>query len=180
MTRQAKPPGVDAVDAEARRVLHRWQVTRPDDRLAHLVKDTLRLLDRSLRTRLARFGVSMGHWPFLRALWERDGLTQRELSREVGVMDPTTFAAVRSMEALGYVVRRPVPGDRRKRDVFLTAQGRALEARLVPLAREINTLAVRGVSRADVAATRRTLLAMLGNLAADEASADTPKRRSRA
>ena len=95
-------------------------------------------------------------------------------------MDPTTFAAVRSMEALGYVVRRPVPGDRRKRDVFLTAQGRALEARLVPLAREINTLAVRGVSRADVAATRRTLLAMLGNLAVDEASADTPKHRSRA
>ena len=139
MTRQAKPPGADAVDAEARRVLHRWQVTRPDDRLAHLVKDTLRLLDRSLRTRLARFGVSIGHWPFLRALWERDGLTQRELSREVGVMDPTTFAAVRSMEALGYVVRRPVPGDRRKRDVFLTAQGRALEARLVPLAREINS-----------------------------------------
>ena len=73
-----------------------------------------------------------------------------------------------------------MPGDRRKRDVFLTAQGRALEARLVPLAREINRMAVRGVSRADVAATRRTLVAMLGNLAADEAATDTPKRRFRA
>ena len=28
--------------------------------------------------------VSIGHWPFLRALWEADGLTQRELSRRGG------------------------------------------------------------------------------------------------
>lgn len=157
-----------ATDSDGERILRHWRERVPHDRLAHLVKDAGRMLDRALQMRLARHRVSIGHWPFLRALWETDGLTQRELSREAGVMEPTTFAALKAMESLGYVVRRPVPEDRRKKRVFLTARGRALERRLVPLAMEINALAIAGVADADVVATRRTLLAVLANLAADE------------
>ena len=51
---------------------------------------------RALQRRLAEHGVSFGHWTFLRILWERDGLTQRELSDEAGVMEPTTFAALKA------------------------------------------------------------------------------------
>ena len=91
-------------------------------------------------------------------------------------MEPTTFAALKAMASLGYVVRRPVTGDRRKKHVFLTSRGRALERRLVPLASEINAIAVRGVAQGDVAATRRTLLAILENLAADEARASDGRR----
>ena len=39
----------------------------------------------------------------------------------------------------------------------------------MPLAEEVNRIAVRGVPAADVATARRTLLAMLANLARDEA-----------
>ena len=85
----------------------------PDDRLAHLVKDATRALVRALQVRLARHDVSFGHWAFLRILWESDGLTQRALSREAGVMEPTTFAALKAMEKLGYVVRRKLPDNRR-------------------------------------------------------------------
>ena len=56
--------------------------------------------------RLAEHGVSFGHWTFLRILWEGDGLTQRELSEQAGVMEPTTFSALKTMERLGYVARR--------------------------------------------------------------------------
>ena len=80
----------------------------------------------------------IGHWVFLRALWEGDGLTQRQLSREAGVMEPTTFAALKAMEARGYVVRRQLADNRRNVHVFLTPRGRALEAVLVPLALECN------------------------------------------
>ena len=127
--------------------------------------------------RLAEHEVSIGHWPFLRALWQADGLTQRELSGMAGVMEPTTFAALKAMERRGYVVRRAVASDRRKRQVFLTARGRALESKLVPLAEAVNRIAVRGVPVADVAATRRVLLAILDNLAADEARSDNERRR---
>ncbi len=158
----------DAAAGETQHMLRRWQDVVPHDRLAHLVKHAIRALDRALQLRLAEHEVAIGHWVFLRALWEGDGLTQRQLSREAGVMEPTTFAALKAMEARGYVVRRQLADNRRNVHVFLTAKGRAMEQVLVPLALECNVIAVRGVPAGDVTTTRRTLLAMLRNLAQDE------------
>ena len=166
---------------DTERLLRRWREAVPDDRLAHLVKDATRALVRALQVRLARHGVAFGQWAFLRILWECDGLTQRALSREAGVREPTTHAALAVMERQGYVVRRHPPGNRRDMQVFLTPRGRALERKLVPLALEVNAIAVRGVARTDVTATRRALLAILANLAQDEAapSASATSRISR-
>ena len=116
--------------------------------------------------------MSFGHWAFLRILWEGDGLTQRELSAQAGVMEPTTFSALKAMERLGYVVRRRRDGDRKKVYVFLTPKGRRLRDKLVPLAEEVNRIAVRSVPGTDIAAARTVLLAIIENLARDEQAAD--------
>jgi len=134
------------------------------DRLAHVVREAARALTRDLTARLAAHGVSFGHWAFLRILWENDGLTQRELSERAGVMEPTTAAALKTMEELGYVERRQLPENRKNVYVHLTPKGRALRARLEPLAVAVNKAAVRNVAAGDVAACRRTLLALLENL----------------
>jgi len=135
---------------------------------------------RALTQRLAQHGVSFGHWAFLRILWQQDGLTQRELSEQAGVMEPTTFAALKTMEELGLVERRQLPENRKNVYVHLTPQGRALKAKLVPLAEEVNRVATRGVPAEDIAAMRRALELMLANLAADAAvSRSLPPRPSR-
>ncbi len=158
-------------------ILRHWREAVPNDRLAHLVKDGARGLIRALTMRLAEHRVSFGHWAFLRILWETDGLTQRELSQQAGVMEPTTLAAIRAMEKLGYVERRQKPSSRKNVYVFLTPAGRALKRKLVPLAEAVNQIAIRGVPAGDVAVTRKTLLAMIENLAADEAAAHRVARR---
>jgi DNA-binding MarR family transcriptional regulator len=119
---------------------------------------------RELQGRLARHGVSFGHWTFLRILWERDGLTQRELSDEAGVMEPSTHAAIKAMEGLGYVKRIQLPENRKTVYVHLTAKGRALKAKLEPLARAVNRDAVRGLRANEVETTKRVLLAVTENL----------------
>lgn len=119
---------------------------------------------RALQARLAAHGVSFGHWTFLRILWERDGLTQRELSAEAGVMEPTTGAAIRAMQKRGYVTRTQAERNRKNVYVHLTAKGRALQAKLVPLAIEVNEIGLAGVSAPDRAATQRTLVAIIENL----------------
>jgi DNA-binding MarR family transcriptional regulator len=134
------------------------------ERLAHVIRELARALVRALTLRLAQQGVSFGHWAFLRILWQRDGLTQRELSEMAGVMEPTTFAALKAMEELGYVERRQVPGNRKNVYVHLTPQGRALKKKLVPLAENVNKVATRGVKAEELATTRKVLLAMLDNL----------------
>jgi DNA-binding MarR family transcriptional regulator len=158
-------------------ILRHWREAVPNDRLAHLVKDATRALLRALQMRLTAHDVSLGHWTFLRILWEQDGLTQRELSDQAGVMEPTTFSAVNAMEKLGYVVRRQMPENRKKVFVFLTPRGRLLKEKLVPLAEEVNRVAVAGVPPEHIAATRDTLLAIIENLARDEAQSRDPERR---
>jgi len=150
-------------------ILRHWREAVPDDRLAHLVKDAMRAFIRALQMRLAEHHVSFGHWSFLRVLWEGDGLTQRELSEQAGVMEPTTFSALKAMERLGYI-RRGRGDDRKKVYVFLTAKGRALKRELVPLAETVNNIAVRGVRASDITTTRRVLLAVIENIAGSEAA----------
>jgi DNA-binding MarR family transcriptional regulator len=166
-TKPALPDAGTREPDDAQIILRHWREAVPDDRLAHLVKDATRALVRALQLRLARHDVSFGHWAFLRILWERDGLTQRALSREAGVMEPTAHVALTAMERLGYVVRRKLPDNRRNIHVFLTPRGRALKRTLVPLAEDVNRIAVEHVAAADLAATRATLLAIIGNLARD-------------
>src|ERR1700761_2812031 len=93
------------------------------DRLAHLVKDAGKSLSRALQVRLAQRSIAYGHWTFLRILWKRDGISQAELSELAGVMAPSTFAAVRSMEQCGYVVRRRKRGNRKQIHIHLTRAG---------------------------------------------------------
>jgi MarR family transcriptional regulator, organic hydroperoxide resistance regulator len=166
-----------AGEAVTRQMLWHWQEAVPNDRLAHLVKHAARGLARALQMRLTEHSVSYGHWTFLRILWEAEGLTQRQLSDEAGVMEPTTFSALNAMEKLGYVARQPSPTNRKEVHVYLTPKGRALKTKLVPLAEEVNAVALRRVDPGDIAATRRTLLALIANLAADETESLSLRRR---
>lgn len=169
-----------ATDREAEiseRILKHWHHAVPNDRMAHLVKDASRSLLRSLQARLQEAGVSLGHWTYLRILWEHDGLTQRELSQEAGVMEPTTVVALRAMEELGYIRRERLADNRKNIYVFLTPRGKSLKRKLVPMAEQVNAVALRGLTESEVDTTRRCLLVMLDNLARDEAlgPADAPQ-----
>ncbi|MGQ7245352.1 MarR family transcriptional regulator [Salinicola sp. LHM] len=152
-------------EREARTVLQHWQEDIPDDRLAHLVRDAGRLFAKSLQTKLTEHSVSFGHWSFLRILWVNEGLTQRELSEQAGLMEPTTYSALKAMEANGLIERRQLNGNRKNIHIYLTPKGRDLKQTLTPLAEAVNENAVRGIDPEDLKATRRTLLAIIMNLA---------------
>ena len=70
-------------------------------------------------------------------------------------MEPTTFSALKAMEQLGYLTRRQMPDNRKNVYVFLTPRGKALKAKLVPLAEDVNRIAVTGLSAADIARNSR-------------------------
>jgi len=135
-----------------------------DERIAHLVKSAFRETSRALQERLAAQGVSYGHWTLLRVLWQTDGLTQRQLAEQAGVSEPSALAALRQMEALGYLTRAKVAGNQRQVRVFLTPKGGSLRAAIVGAAEEVNRIALRGLAREDIAAARRVLLAIVDNL----------------
>jgi DNA-binding MarR family transcriptional regulator len=117
--------------------------------------------------------VTSGQWPFLRVLWNEEGMTQRELSRRVGMQEPTTVAAINSLEKNGLVRREPSQADRRKVHVFLTAKGRALRADMMACVAEVNDVATQGIDPRDMATLRRVLAKLSENLTRDEALGDS-------
>ncbi len=145
-----------------------WREAIPEERLAHLVRDVAQAFTKSLVLRLDQHKVPIGHWTFLRVLWEYDGLLQSELSQRAGVMPPTTFVAIKSMEALGYIVRRRLPDNRKNVYIHLTRRGRELQAKLVPLAIESNNVGVAGISTTNLKITRNVLLTIIMNLRQDD------------
>ena len=134
------------------------------ERIAHLVKSAFRETSRALQERLAAHGVQYGHWTLLRVLWQTDGLTQRQLAEQAAVSEPSTLAALRQMETLGLVTRQKVAGNQRQVRVFLTPKGSALRGPSVGAAEEVNRVALDGLSREEVEAARRVLLAIVENL----------------
>ena len=128
--------------------------------LGYQIRLTHRLLQRALQTRVERHGVTLGMWYFLRVLWDRDGMTQSELSQRVGTMEPTTLSAIRDMEKAGFVRRVPNQTDRRKINIHLTETGRALREQLLPSAMEVVERAARGMTQRE----RAMLLALLGEM----------------
>ena len=155
---------------DTQKLLKHWRESVPNDRLAHLIRDVARAQMRALQYRLTPFGVSFGHWTFLRILWIRDGLTQKELSDLAGVMEPTTFSAMKAMERMGFIERRHLPGNRKNMHVYLTGAGRSLEGHLVPLAEQVNQISVEGVPDRSLSIIRNALVQMIENLAVEEAS----------
>lgn len=136
----------------------------PSFSAGHLIRDAHRAVQKRLEDAISPRGVARGQWYFLRVLWEGDGLTQRELSGRVGMMEPTTVVALKSMEKAGLIRRERDPKDRRKIHIFLTDTGRGLKEELLPLAKAVNDLATAGCSEEDLAAFRRVMTRVLANL----------------
>ena len=130
----------------------------------YLVRDAHRAFQRLLERRIAAYGVSRGQWYFLRVLWTVDGLSQRELSARVGMMEPTTAVALRSMERSQLIRRFRAADDRRKVRVFLTPKAKRLRNQLLTVARGITADAEQGIGARDLANFRRAIARMTANL----------------
>lgn len=110
----------------------------PEDTIGFLIWDANRAMNREFSDRIAQHGVTLGLWPFLRALWEGDGLTQRELSEKVRMKGPTTVAALNKLEDKGFVRREGNKNDARKINVFLTPEGRKVYRKVIPEVEAVN------------------------------------------
>src|ERR1700759_5186659 len=96
----------------------------PPNRIGYLTRLAFPSFSRALGGGAAPLGVPSAQWRFLRQVWVEDALTQRELSRRVGMREPTTVTAVNSLVKSGFVERAPSRDDRRKVHINLTQRAK--------------------------------------------------------
>ena len=112
--------------------------------------------------------ITPGQWYFLRILWDEEGLSQRELSRRVGTTEPTTVSALRLLTRNGMIERVRNPKDRRTINIYLTDKARDLKATLMPVAFDVNDVAMRGLTDSEFAQLQGLLQKVRENLTSDE------------
>jgi len=138
--------------------------------VGYQIRITHRVVQRYLQAKIEPYGVTPGMWYFLRTLWSEDGLTQRELSHRIGIMEPSTLTAILAMDRSGLVRRARNRDDRRKVNIWLTPKGKALRTMLLPLAVDVVETATKGFSPDEVARLLAMLSTIRSNLSADGAA----------
>jgi DNA-binding MarR family transcriptional regulator len=111
-----------------------------------------------------RFGLKIPEWRLMAVLGDAEAagreLTQRALTAAT-VMDKVAVnRAARVLEERGLIARVPNPGDGRSHLLALTAEGRAIHAEVMPLARATERELLEGFGAAEEA-DLRDLLARL-------------------
>jgi DNA-binding MarR family transcriptional regulator len=121
-----------------------------------------RLYDKRLQDALGPLGVAPGQFPALVMLFQKDGLTQAELCRRIGVEQPTMANTLARMERDGLIRREADAADKRRAFIYLTAKAKAAQAAIMDEARKVAAQAVARLSAAEQDALF-SLLAKLGD-----------------
>ena len=82
----------------------------------------------------AEFGLTIPEWRVLAHLAQSDQVSVREIHAQVDMDKSKVSRAAARLEAQGLIEKRENPEDRRLLDMRLTAKGRELIARIVPIA----------------------------------------------
>ena len=135
-----------------------------EETVGFLLWDAERLHRRFFQKRVARHGITWGHVPILRELWEADGLAVGELAARTHMSVPHIVVTIRTFESLGLATRVPNLDDQRKVNVFLTDKGREFFRVVLPDIRIVNDIADAGFEPVDIENLKSLLRRMRRNL----------------
>ena len=91
-----------------------------EESAGYLINQLARLFARDLQRQIQPLGIVTGQFPILLALWNRDGVTQRELLDEIDVEQATLANTLTRMERDGLIKRTKHPSDARAQQIWLT------------------------------------------------------------
>ncbi|MGW0819226.1 MarR family winged helix-turn-helix transcriptional regulator [Streptomyces viridiviolaceus] len=133
------------------------QQARTAPSLLYLVKRTEQVVRARLEQVLKPAGVTALQYTALTVLERHDGLTAAQLARDSFVAAQSMADMVRTLEARGYVDRRPNPANRRELLIALTESGRRLLAEYEQPVRELEQRMTDGLGADRTAELRAAL-----------------------
>lgn len=106
---------------------------------------------------LARHGLFPGQEWILLHLRGQQGLPHAELARRCDVEGPTLSKALRRMERVGLVERRPDPADARVSRIYLTEHGTAVCVEIDQIWADLEQTTIAGLTAEEQTVLRRLL-----------------------
>jgi len=126
---------------------------------------------------LVRFDISLAMWRVLAVLWQHGSQRLGEVADRTSMEASTLSRLIGQMQAKGLVSRVRSGADARAVAVSLTARGRTLTRKIIPIALRYETVSVQGFTPAETDALKRLLVRVYANMAAFD-KVPSPRRRS--
>ncbi len=139
---------------------------RLEDHLFFHFSQILARRTRALNARFRPYGVDYPRWRVLAVLNEHSGATMGRLADLTSVDRTTLTRTLGLMEEAGLVIRREQRSDRRSLAISLTAKGRRLFARILPIALFETDRALTGFASEEAGILLERLKRMADNLKA--------------
>lgn len=134
-----------------------------DDSVGYLINIVAGKLKNQLNRRFTAFDITSEQWAVLNRLWEKDGVTQKDLAEKT-FKDQANIGRILDKLEKKELIRRCVDTeDRRVLIVFLTQEGLKLRKELIPLASEVLNLAQKDISEKEVKVLETVLKKILRN-----------------
>lgn len=116
-------------------------------------------------TALAQHDLNIDAWRVMAVLANRGAQRQIDLAALTSIDVSTLSRLVTRMVRMGLVTRRRSQASNREVVVDLSAKGRGLVARIIPLAHQLEATAAQGIPARDMAVIKRALQRMFENMA---------------
>jgi DNA-binding MarR family transcriptional regulator len=135
-----------------------------DDSLGFILNKVNTKLKNELFRRLKENDITPEQWAILNCLWEREGITPKELADMTFKDKPNTNRILEKLKIKGLVVRKTHPVDKRAFQVFLTDNGWALREQLIPKVTNLLDKATIGMEKHKVLEMKKMLNQIYDNI----------------
>jgi len=110
------------------------------------------------------FDITVDQWEILVVLWEKEGITQKELAERLHKDQTNVARMLFKLENKGFIHRVVHETDRRSLRVYLTSKGRDIKEDILAPSLEAFENTVKGLTDEEVETFRRVLSVMYDNV----------------
>lgn len=135
-----------------------------DDSLRRRLVQLTHLYFRETFQELKKTGIHPKQVPFMILLSNQEGLSQREISKELGISPPTVAVSVKRLEKSGLVERKEDEKDQRRCRIYLTGQGKEVISSVQKCVEEKEALVFQGFTESEQCLMKRFFDQMIENL----------------
>src|SRR5882724_12273321 len=135
-----------------------------DSYLPYLLNRAGARIAASFSDKVRPLGATLQMWRVLAALREQDGRRMGDLSMTTSIEVSTLTRLVDNMEKKGLVTRRRDADDTRAVLLHVTAAGKRLTRRILPIAERYEQVALRGFSAAEAETLKAALRQFYSNM----------------
>ena len=121
-------------------------------------------------------GIHPGQIPMLKLLQREDGISQRSISKRLGIQPPTVTVSLKRMEKMELIRREPDEKDQRVLRVYLTEKGRTVITDVQKTLKKNEEKMLTGLTESEICLLIRFLRQMRENLQQMPVQGETEKQ----